>query len=116
MYISALIFFAALLLTLFPISTLNLKVWFNKSTSNTELIDNLLTGAIVDNNVEQVPCTQIKVNQVWSKTFTRLNSETPVRKADLNGDGVRMKLEFKLGIFINYFHLDSRHNNWIWNR
>lgn len=38
--------------------------------------------------VEQVPCQNLAVGKVWSRTFAKLNSEAPVRKTDLDGDGV----------------------------
>jgi hypothetical protein len=42
-----------------------------------------------NSNLEYVPCTSLeKVEKVWSITLGRLNSETPVRKADLNGDNI----------------------------
>lgn len=39
-------------------------------------------------NLDMVSCTRLKVNKVWSKAISRLNSETAVRKVDLNGDGL----------------------------
>lgn len=39
-------------------------------------------------NMELVPCTQIQVTKVWSTVMTKLNSETPLKKADLNSDGI----------------------------
>lgn len=37
---------------------------------------------------EVIPCTQISVRQVWSKVHSQLNSESPVRKCDVNGDSI----------------------------
>lgn len=37
---------------------------------------------------EFVACTQISVQRLWLRTFPRMNSESPVRKADLNGDDI----------------------------
>lgn len=37
---------------------------------------------------EEIPCTAVRAQQVWTAAFGRLNSESPVRQADLNADGV----------------------------
>lgn len=80
----ALIFLAALLLTLFPIPLQKVKMMFNKGTMATTKI---LTK-INENNSEFVPCSQISVNKVWSKAISKMSSETPIRKTDVNGDGI----------------------------
>lgn len=38
--------------------------------------------------MQQVPCQNVAVTKVWSRTFAKINSEAPVRKTDLNGDGI----------------------------
>ncbi|EDW38552.1 GL11954 [Drosophila persimilis] len=38
---------------------------------------------------EFVPCTQISVQKRWTRSLARMNSESPLRAADLNGDGVQ---------------------------
>lgn len=37
---------------------------------------------------EEIPCTAVRAQQVWASAFGRLNSESPVRQADVSGDGV----------------------------
>lgn len=39
-------------------------------------------------NVEYVACSRVVVNKVWSKALPKMASESPIRKSDLNGDGV----------------------------
>lgn len=81
---------SAIVLTLFPVQ--KLKMMFQSASPN-------LYQALLDNNVktqnsvgqpaiEQVPCQNMAVTKVWSRTFAKLNSEAPVRKTDLDGDGV----------------------------
>lgn len=83
---------SAIVLTLFPVQ--KLKMMFQNASPN-------LYQALLENNVdatsvvlqptptvEQVPCQNLAVTKVWSRTFAKLNSEAPVRKTDLDGDGV----------------------------
>lgn len=91
---TVLIFVAALLLTVFPLPLQKIKLWLRKDLNSlqntTNPFSSLFYGSsLVDGNngLELVPCTQITVRQVWSRPIGKLSSETPLRKADLNGDG-----------------------------
>lgn len=76
------------LMALFPVTLQKLKSLFHDSKFSFALksgfdtpIGQLFVG-------EQTPCTQMSVSKVWSKAFTRLSTESPVRKVDVNADGV----------------------------
>lgn len=77
------------LMALFPVSLQKLKSLFHDSK-----ISIALNNAGFDTPInelfasEQTPCTQMSVSKVWSKAFSRLTSESPTRKLDVNGDGV----------------------------
>lgn len=84
----AIIALTIFLMALFPIALQKVKIFvhdnnmFGNSFNISDLSnDELFLG-------EQTPCTQMSVNKVWSKAFSRLNTETPIRKVDLNGDNV----------------------------
>lgn len=90
MVLIALIFLAIFLLALFPVSFQKIKSMFHNSNfvSHTFGVkygdmpaEDLFMG-------EVTPCTQISVSKIWSKAFSRLNTESPIRKTDLNGDGI----------------------------
>lgn len=90
----AFISLAALILTMFPIPLQKIKVWLKNDPTvgafgNTLALSDTkkLQGGSMGS--EFVPCTQISVQKVWSRTFPRMNSESPVRKADLNGDNIK---------------------------
>ncbi|XP_067628108.1 uncharacterized protein [Eurosta solidaginis] len=93
----ALISLAALILTMFPIPLQRIKVWLKRDPS-TGAMPNYVGAGIPSAQsplsygssmgTEFVPCTQISVQRIWTRTFPRMNSESPVRKADLNGDDV----------------------------
>lgn len=51
-------------------------------------IRNPITNAFIE-NMEAVSCNKLNVTKVWTQTFPKLASESPLRKADLNGDGVQ---------------------------
>jgi len=76
------------LMALFPVSLQKLKTLFHDSK-----ISFALNKAGIDTPIgelflgEQTPCTQMSVEKLWSKAFTRLSTESPVRKVDINGDG-----------------------------
>lgn len=76
------------LMALFPVSLQKLKTLFHDSK-----IGIALNKAGFDTPIgelflnEQTPCTQMTVTKVWSKAFTRLSTESPLRKVDINGDG-----------------------------
>lgn len=87
-FIAALIFLAAVVLTVFPMSLQRVKVWMHKDST-------ILVNQIVDpqtnnfiENMEAVSCNKVNVTKVWTQSFSKLASESPLRKADLNGDGV----------------------------
>lgn len=84
----AIISLTIFLMALFPVALQKVKSFVHDnallgSTFNMSEIssDELFLG-------EQTPCTQMSVSKVWSKAFSRLNTETPIRKLDLNGDNV----------------------------
>ncbi len=82
---AAIIFLAAILLTMFPVPLQKVKLWLRKDgqlQGPSELND----YAMFDGEI--VPCTQISVQKTWSKAFSKLSSESPVRKCDVNQDGV----------------------------
>ncbi|XP_039970960.1 uncharacterized protein LOC120782653 [Bactrocera tryoni] len=88
----ALISLAALILTMFPIPLQRIKVWLKREPTASPGAayaggaQSLAYGSSL--GPEVVPCTQISVQRLWSRTFPRMNSESPVRKADLNGDDI----------------------------
>lgn len=91
MVLVALIFLAIFLLALFPVSVQKIKTLFHSNNFMSHPFgmkygfdfqaDDLFSG-------EVTPCTQISVSKIWSKAFSRLNTESPIRKTDLNGDGI----------------------------
>ncbi|XP_065088687.1 uncharacterized protein LOC135710127 [Ochlerotatus camptorhynchus] len=87
-----LIVLAALLLTAFPQPLQKIKVWFHKESPFVirDKFNNFLYNGIETTNdsMEIVPCTRITVQKVWSRVVARVNSESPLRKLDVNGDGV----------------------------
>uniref|UniRef100_A0A8D8BZ96 Uncharacterized protein KIAA1467 n=1 Tax=Culex pipiens TaxID=7175 RepID=A0A8D8BZ96_CULPI len=94
-----LIVLAALLLTAFPAPLQKIKVWFHKESpfgGSAKFGSFLYSEGGGDNGnnnnntsgLEMVPCTQITVQKVWSRVIARVNSESPLRKVDVNGDGV----------------------------
>uniref|UniRef100_A0A182QQ69 FAM234A/B beta-propeller domain-containing protein n=1 Tax=Anopheles farauti TaxID=69004 RepID=A0A182QQ69_9DIPT len=97
-----LIVLAALLLTAFPQPLQKIKIWFHKESafSSAVIRDKFSSLMYTANGVpydgaggtngtlEIVPCTQITVQNVWTRVIARVNSESPLRKLDANGDGV----------------------------
>ncbi|KAG4068752.1 hypothetical protein HA402_002443 [Bradysia odoriphaga] len=81
----AIIFLAAILLTMFPVPLQKVKLWLRKD-GQLQVPSDLNDYALF--NGELVPCTQISVQKTWSKAFSKLSSESPVRKCDVNQDGV----------------------------
>lgn len=81
----AIIFLAAILLTMFPVPLQKVKFWLRKD-GQVQVPNELNDYAMF--NGEVVPCTQISVHKTWSKAFSKLSSESPVRKCDINQDGV----------------------------
>jgi hypothetical protein len=84
---------AAIVLTLFPVQKLKLmfqnaspKLYQALIENNSLNSNNLQIPTIPD--LENVPCQNLGVNTVWTRTFTKLNSETAVRKSDLDGDSI----------------------------
>ncbi|XP_055907141.1 uncharacterized protein LOC129942294 [Eupeodes corollae] len=80
------IMLAAFVLTMFPVPLQKIKIWLKKEP-NFSLPSPVLYGDSM--GTEFVPCTQISVHKIWSRTFPRINSESPMRKADLNGDDIK---------------------------
>ncbi|XP_055547055.1 uncharacterized protein LOC129731241 [Wyeomyia smithii] len=90
-----LIVLAALLLTAFPAPLQKIKVWLHKESPFSGAVirdrfNSLLYSGTDESNssLEVVPCTQITVQKVWTRVIARVNSESPLRKLDVNGDGV----------------------------
>ncbi|XP_050068322.1 uncharacterized protein LOC126556841 [Anopheles maculipalpis] len=97
-----LIVLAALLLTAFPQPLQKIKIWFHKESAFSSAVirdkfSSLMytadgnTYAASDGSngtLEVVPCTQITVQNVWTRVIARVNTESPLRKLDVNGDGV----------------------------
>lgn len=85
------VFLVAYLLSIFPVTVQKIKLWLrDRETivlgrpsvgSDMSLEYNLFKG-------EMTPCTQMTVHKIWSKSFSNLNSESPVRKYDITNDGV----------------------------
>lgn len=105
---------------MFPVPLQKIKIWLNNKSSTPPV------NAVSDYAMfygEVIPCTQITVRQTWSKVFSQLNSESPVRKTDVNGDSIddiifgygvgmrnRQYLSFysvQMHIFVNSFTDDS---------
>ncbi|XP_050086431.1 uncharacterized protein LOC126571715 [Anopheles aquasalis] len=90
-----LIVLAALLLTAFPQPLQKIKIWFHKESAFSSAIirdkfSNLMytaDGSGRNGSLEMVPCTRITVQNVWTRVIARVNSESPLRKLDVNGDG-----------------------------
>ena len=87
--ISIIVILSVAVLTFFPLQ--KMKLWF-QNTNSDSLYDALVNNVKVDpsnesNTIERVPCTNLGVTKVWSRTITKLSSEAPVKKADLDGDG-----------------------------
>lgn len=78
----ALMFLAAFLLTLFPVSLQKIRAIFQNADFRGEF------GQEFHFKDDLNPCTQITVNKVWSKAYSMLSTESPVRKTDINGDGI----------------------------
>ncbi|XP_053681189.1 uncharacterized protein LOC128732052 [Anopheles nili] len=92
-----LIVLAALLLTAFPQPLQKIKVWFHKESAFSSAVirdkfSSLMYTAdgssFANGSLEMVPCTQITVQNVWTRVVARVNSESPLRMLDANGDGV----------------------------
>lgn len=86
---AALIFLAAVVLTVFPVSLQSVKVWMHKDATIlvNQLVDPSLSSPYIE-HMEAVSCNKVNVTPVWTQSFPKLASESPLRKADLNGDGV----------------------------
>lgn len=88
----ALISLAALILTMFPIPLQRIKVWLKREPAappGKAYAGGGQSQAYGSSmRTEFVACTQISVQRLWLRTFPRMNSESPVRKADLNGDDI----------------------------
>lgn len=76
------------LMALFPVTLQKLKSLFHDTKFSFGIKNGFDTPNAMLFVGEQTPCTQMSVSKVWSKAFTRLSTESPVRKLDVNGDGV----------------------------
>ncbi|KAL7730127.1 hypothetical protein ACLKA6_009400 [Drosophila palustris] len=84
----ALLSLAALMLTLFPSPIQNLHHWWSRGPQLGPLTTSSISyGSSMGS--EFVPCTQISVQRLWTRSLARMNSESPLRAADLNGDGIK---------------------------
>ncbi|XP_039491170.1 uncharacterized protein LOC120451490 isoform X1 [Drosophila santomea] len=87
----ALLSLAALMLTLFPLPLQRIRHWWRPDPAQLAAISagssRISYGSSLGS--EFVPCTQISVQKRWSRSLARMNSESPLRAADLNGDGIR---------------------------
>lgn len=90
------VFLIAYLLTIFPVTLQRIKVWLRsreasvmgRSSATLSTIDGDWSAAHNLFRDELTPCTQISVHKIWSKSFSNLNSESPVRKCDISNDGI----------------------------
>lgn len=88
-----LIFLGAFLLAMFPVVLQKIKVLFRDSNFVGHTF-----GARYGSDItmqysqmftnEMTPCTQLRTAKIWSKGFSKLSTESPVRSADVNSDGV----------------------------
>ncbi|KAH8250371.1 hypothetical protein KR026_011709, partial [Drosophila bipectinata] len=87
----ALLSLAALMLTLFPIPLTRIKHWWRTDPAQLAAISDSSSHIGYGSSLgsEFVPCTQISVQKRWSRSLARMNSESPLRATDLNGDGIK---------------------------
>lgn len=84
----ALLSLAALMLTLFPSPIQHIHHWWSSGQELKTLSSSSISyGSSLGS--EFVPCTQISVQRVWARSMARMNSESPLRAVDLNGDGIK---------------------------
>lgn len=78
----SIMFFIAFLLTLFPVSLQKIRSIFHNADFRNDFSQAF-------NFMDEVnPCTQITVNKIWSKAYSKLSTESPIRKVDVNADGI----------------------------
>lgn len=89
------VFLIAYLLTIFPVTLQRIKIWLRNHESSvlgrSSATTPINSGWNSEQNLfkdEMTPCTQITVHKIWSKSFSNLNSESPVRKCDISDDGI----------------------------
>lgn len=70
---------------MFPVPLQKVKLWLRKD-GQIQIPNDVADYPMF--NGELVPCTQISVHKTWSKAFSKLSSESPVRKSDVNQDGI----------------------------
>ncbi|SPP83734.1 uncharacterized protein LOC117586183 [Drosophila guanche] len=91
--ICALLSLAALMLTLFPLPLQRIRHWWRDDPSQLGGYSAVAAASSIGYGSslgsEFVPCTQISVQKRWTRSLARMNSESPLRAADLNGDGVQ---------------------------
>lgn len=99
----ALIFLAAFFLAMFPVALQKIKMLFRDSNFVGHSFGARYGGDVpMEYNQmfsnEMTPCTQLRTMKTWSKGFSKLSTESPVRKADVNGilDGLALNQEDSL--------------------
>ncbi|XP_017007303.2 uncharacterized protein [Drosophila takahashii] len=89
----ALLSLAALMLTLFPLPLQRIRHWWRPDPAQLAAISGSAGSSRIaygsSLGSEFVPCTQISVQKRWTRSLARMNSESPLRSADLNGDGIK---------------------------
>lgn len=85
----ALLSLAALMLTLFPSPIQHIHHWWSHSQELNTLSSSSSISYGSSLGSEFVPCTQISVQRLWTRSMARMNSESPLRAVDLNGDGIK---------------------------
>lgn len=89
----ALIFLAAFFFTMFPVALQKIKVLIRDSNFISHSFGSRY-GADVSMDFSEMfsneltPCTQLSINKIWSKGFSRLSTESQMRKVDLSGDNI----------------------------
>ncbi|XP_032596106.1 uncharacterized protein LOC6567724 isoform X2 [Drosophila grimshawi] len=79
---------AALMLTLFPLPMQRIHHWWSEDAQLAAIsVASASYGSSLGS--EFVPCTQIRVQHLWTRSMARMNSESPLRAADLNGDAIK---------------------------
>lgn len=109
-----LIILTIFLMALFPVTLQKLKSLFHDSKFSLAValnkvgLDSTPTGELFVG--EQTPCTQMSVNKVWSKAFTRFSTESPIRSVDINSDRIA-DIVFGYGIDDSIQYYPENHGN-----
>lgn len=86
-----------MLITIFPTP---LHSWFKKEPT-TVPYGTTKVKEIPSQTGEIVPCTRLSVRKLWTKSIPRITSESPMRKTDVNGDGID---DIVIGFGIGKYH------------